>query len=61
MRTISLLFHDVYDADPRESGFRSGAAGRYKLSIRDFEAQLAGVARVRADVPVLVTEMTGGL
>ena len=31
MRTVSLLFHDVYAADPRESGFASDAADRYKL------------------------------
>jgi len=44
MRVVSLLFHDVYAADPGESGFRSQAADRYKLSIPDFEAQLDGLA-----------------
>jgi hypothetical protein len=34
MRLVSLLFHDVYDADPRESGFASDAADRYKLPVR---------------------------
>ena len=53
MRAISLLFHDVYVSNPAESGFRSDAADRYKLSLPDFEAQLDGVARVRADAPVL--------
>jgi peptidoglycan/xylan/chitin deacetylase (PgdA/CDA1 family) len=47
MRAVSLLFHDVYASDPAESGFRSPAADRYKLSLRDFEAQLAGLARLR--------------
>ena len=54
MRAISLLFHDVYDSDPAESGFRSEAADRYKLSRADFEAQLDGVARVRCDPPGLI-------
>jgi peptidoglycan/xylan/chitin deacetylase (PgdA/CDA1 family) len=54
MRAISLLFHDVYVASPRESGFASSAADRYKLSLRDFEAQLAGVAGARTDSPVVV-------
>jgi peptidoglycan/xylan/chitin deacetylase (PgdA/CDA1 family) len=61
MRTVSLLFHDVYATDPRESGFASPAADRYKLSVQQFDAQLAGLAQVRADAPVLVQELSGGL
>lgn len=59
MRAISLLFHDVYVASPRESGFASDAADRYKLTVGEFDAQLAGVARVRADAPLLVTGQMG--
>ena len=44
MPRVSLLFHDVYESDPRESGFASDAADRYKLPIADFDAQLAGLA-----------------
>jgi peptidoglycan/xylan/chitin deacetylase (PgdA/CDA1 family) len=58
MQTVSLLFHDVYAADPRESGFGSPAADRYKLPLGQFDEQLAGLALVRADAPVLVS---GGL
>ena len=54
MRAISLLFHDVYAADPRESGFASDAADRYKLSIVELDAQLAGVQRTRPDAPAVV-------
>jgi peptidoglycan/xylan/chitin deacetylase (PgdA/CDA1 family) len=61
MRTVSLLFHDVYATDPRESGFVSPAADRYKLSLQQFDAQLVGLAQVRADAPVLVQELSGGL
>jgi peptidoglycan/xylan/chitin deacetylase (PgdA/CDA1 family) len=43
MPRVSLLFHDVFVSDPRESGFASTAADRYKLSIREFDAQLAGL------------------
>jgi peptidoglycan/xylan/chitin deacetylase (PgdA/CDA1 family) len=43
MPPVSLLFHDVFVSDPRESGFASAAADRYKLSLREFDAQLAGV------------------
>jgi len=51
MRVVSLLFHDVYASDPRESGFRSPAADRYKLSVPDFEAQLDGLAAVDVVTP----------
>lgn len=50
---LALLFHDVHGADPSESGFRGVAADRYKLSVAQFEAQLAGLARARRDAPVV--------
>ena len=53
MRAISLLFHDVYDTSPDESGFVSAAADRYKLQLADFERQLEGVAQVRSDAPAV--------
>ena len=59
MRIASLLFHDVYVGDVDESGFSSDAANRYKLSLRDFDAQLAALAGVRADAPILATDLTG--
>jgi len=59
MRILSLLFHDIYATDPRESGFASHAADRYKLSAAAFDAQVAGLAGVRGDMPMLVT--SGGL
>jgi len=57
MRVVSLLFHDVYASDPLESGFRSPAAGRYKLSVPNFEAQLDGLR----DVPAQLTFDDGGV
>jgi len=53
MRAISLLFHDVYAAEPSESGFVSDAADRYKVTVAEFEAQLRGIAAVRSDAPIL--------
>jgi peptidoglycan/xylan/chitin deacetylase (PgdA/CDA1 family) len=50
MRVVSLLFHDVYASDPLESGFRSPAADRYKLSVPNFEAQLDGLREARAQL-----------
>lgn len=54
MRTVSLLFHDVYVTDPAESGFVSAAANRYKLTLTDFDAQLDGLASARSRPPVLM-------
>src|SRR5688572_3551074 len=57
MRVVSLLYHDVFLRDPAESGFSSQAADRYKLSLPAFEAQLAALARVRPDAPILLTDV----
>ena len=62
MAIVSLLFHDVYADSPRESGFQSAAADRYKLSVRDFEAQLYGLAGAPLDAkPFLITVDDGGV
>jgi peptidoglycan/xylan/chitin deacetylase (PgdA/CDA1 family) len=58
IRLLSLLFHDVYEKHPSESGFPGPAANRYKLSVAAFQRQLVGLASVREDVPLLVDEET---
>ena len=45
MPLVSLLFHDVYAANPHESGFVSPAADRYKLSVAEIDAQLSGLGQ----------------
>jgi peptidoglycan/xylan/chitin deacetylase (PgdA/CDA1 family) len=57
MQLVSLLFHDVYDADPAESGFRGGSADRYKLTARAFDAALQAIARANRRPPVLAPAM----
>lgn len=57
MPNVSLLFHDVYVRDCAESGFRSPAADRYKLSVAAFDAQLAGVIDARRDAPLLAPDL----
>ena len=66
MRAVSLLFHDVYASDAGESGFRSAAADRYKLTIPDFEAQLDSIETLRVPdhgsrMPTLITVDDGGV
>ena len=53
MRALVFLFHDVFERDPAESGFAGAAADRYKLSVREFEAQMDGLTRARQDAPIL--------
>ena len=48
MHTVSLLFHDVFVSDPSESGFSSRGADRYKLPVREFEAQLSALGATGA-------------
>ena len=64
MRSVSLLFHDVFVAHPSESGFRSPAADRYKLSLADFAAQIEPLTRLRAagcGLPAKLTFDDGGV
>jgi peptidoglycan/xylan/chitin deacetylase (PgdA/CDA1 family) len=58
MHAISLLFHDIYDVNPRESGFASYAADRYKLPVSDFDAQIEGIRGTRTDRPRLASDPT---
>ena len=56
-----LLFHDIYVSDPRESGFCSQAADRYKLTVGQFERELAGLAHARPQgLPFELTFDDGG-
>jgi len=57
MPNVSLLFHDLYVRDPGESGFRSPAADRYKLTVAEFDAQLCGVLEARVDAPLLAPRL----
>lgn len=58
---VPLLFHDVYVRDPHESGFVSPAADRYKLSLEEFDAQLAGLAHTEGGDGFLITVDDGGV
>ena len=56
-RLLTLLWHDVYRRELSESGFRDAGADRYKLALREFEAQVSRLAPELEDArPVLVTD-----
>ena len=58
---VTLLFHDVFVRDPSESGFRSQAADRYKLSLVQFEQHLAALRGLPAPAkPFSLTFDDGG-
>jgi peptidoglycan/xylan/chitin deacetylase (PgdA/CDA1 family) len=58
---VYLLFHDVYERHPGESGFDSPAADRYKLSLRQFEDELAALKAVESTaLPFTLTFDDGG-
>lgn len=58
---VYLLFHDVYVDDPRESGFSSPAADRYKMSAPQFDRELAALASLRPGaMPFMLTFDDGG-
>ena len=56
-----LLFHDVYAIDPRESGFQSPAADRYKLRATAFVRQIASLYDTRPTLPFALTFDDGGV
>lgn len=60
MRVVSLLFHDVYVASPRESGFASAAADAYKLAVGELDAQLAGLDAVAVYPPLTASDLLAG-
>jgi peptidoglycan/xylan/chitin deacetylase (PgdA/CDA1 family) len=58
---VYLLFHDVYANDPRESGFSSPAADRYKLTVDRFDRELAALAALPSSaLPFTLTFDDGG-
>lgn len=55
MKLLTLLFHDLFERDPTESGFLGAAADRYKMSVSAFDRQLEAIRCERPDAPILVT------
>jgi len=45
MNNIALMYHDIINSDPSESGFQNASALKYKVKVDVFEKQVAAIAR----------------
>jgi Predicted xylanase/chitin deacetylase len=43
MKTIALMYHDVYQETPHESGLQNAGSQKYKVRLCDFEKQVKAV------------------
>lgn len=60
MRTHALMYHDVVDGNPDQSGFAGAGPARYKLSTAEFRAHLDAIGDVLNDEPVVVDDLLAG-
>lgn len=58
MKTLAILYHDVVKKDPDESGFPGLAAGRYKLTEREFTEHLSQLAQSTPSPFALITSIS---
>jgi peptidoglycan/xylan/chitin deacetylase (PgdA/CDA1 family) len=56
-----FLLHDVYRADPSESGYRGALADRYKLGLPEFTGVLDAISRGTALRAAAITVDDGGV
>lgn len=54
-RVITLLYHDLFERHPMESGFQGRLADRYKVPSGDFVRHMMAILKQRSDKPVLVS------
>ena len=57
MRTHGLMYHDVVDGDPDQSGFAGVGPARYKLSTALFRAHLDAMGEALSDEPRVVEDL----
>lgn len=60
MRTHALMYHDVVDGDPDQSGFAGAGPARYKLSTALFRAHLDAMREALSDEPGVVDDLLAG-
>jgi peptidoglycan/xylan/chitin deacetylase (PgdA/CDA1 family) len=60
-KTVALMYHDVVpEGQPDSSGFRSGTAAIYKLTIGEFRAHMRAIQEANSPHDVLLTFDDGG-
>jgi peptidoglycan/xylan/chitin deacetylase (PgdA/CDA1 family) len=57
MRTHALMYHDVVDGDPDQSGFAGVGPARYKLSTAEFRAHLDAIGDALNNAPGVVDDL----
>ena len=60
MRTQALIYHDIVDGDPDQSGFAGAGPARYKLSTKRFRAHLDAIGDALNGEPRVVDDLLGG-
>jgi peptidoglycan/xylan/chitin deacetylase (PgdA/CDA1 family) len=60
VRTHALMYHDVVDGDPDQSGFVDAGSARYKLSGARFKAHLDALSETLSDKPGVVDDLLAG-
>jgi hypothetical protein len=60
MRTHALMYHDIVDGDPDQSGFVGAGPARYKLSTARFRAHLDAIGSALDDEPAVVDDLLAG-
>jgi peptidoglycan/xylan/chitin deacetylase (PgdA/CDA1 family) len=60
MRTHALMYHDVVDGDPDQSGFAGAGPAHYKLSTARFRAHLDAMGKALSDEPGVVDDLLAG-
>jgi hypothetical protein len=60
MRTHALMYHDVVDGDPDQSGFAGAGPARYKVSTASFRAHLDAMREALSDEPGVVDDLLAG-
>jgi peptidoglycan/xylan/chitin deacetylase (PgdA/CDA1 family) len=60
MKTHALMYHDIVDGDPDQSGFAGAGPARYKLSTERFRAHLDAIGEALSEEPAVVDDLLAG-
>src|SRR6266702_1009267 len=60
MKTCALMYHDVVDGDPDQSGFAGAGPARYKVSTARFRAHLDAIREALSEDPGVVDDLLAG-